>query len=187
MKLTLADKISLTRLSLMPLAVLFYFLSLEWAYYVSAGLVFLIGVGDILDGYVARSMGQVSRFGAFLDPVIDKICVVTALIILTYHFGSLALTACAVVMTLREVIISALREYMAEHGRRDKVAVFFASKCKTLLQGFAVVFLILASVQFSYPWVYNLGMVLLIASTLLSVLTLIKYLQMALRSFSAQA
>ena len=176
MNLTLADKVTISRLLLLPVAVVFYLLGTDLGYYLCALFVVIIAAGDFLDGMIARRMGQETSFGAFLDPVADKVCVITALMLAVFHFANAEVTVCALIMVLREVAISSLREFMAQRGVRGKVNVLYASKCKTLAQGIAVLFLVLSSTTYS-PWfLYLLGLVALVFATILSVWTLAVYL-----------
>ena len=82
MNLTLADKVTISRLLLLPVAVVFYLLGTDLGYYLCALFVVIIAAGDFLDGMIARRMGQETSFGAFLDPVADKLMVCTVVIIL---------------------------------------------------------------------------------------------------------
>jgi CDP-diacylglycerol---glycerol-3-phosphate 3-phosphatidyltransferase len=176
MNLTLADKVTISRLLLLPVAVVLYLLGSDLGYYLSALMVVIIAIGDFLDGMIARRMDQETNFGAFLDPVADKICVVTALLLSVFHFANVEVTVCALIMILREIAISALREFMAQRGMRNKVNVLYASKCKTLAQGIAILFLILSSVSHSPRFLYLFGLFLLVIATILSVWTLAVYL-----------
>ena len=76
---------------------------------------------DWLDGYLARKWKQTTRFGAFLDPVADKVMVAAALVLVVEHYHTFWITIPAIIMISREIIISALREWMAELGDRNKV------------------------------------------------------------------
>ena len=92
------------------------------------------GITDTLDGYLARKLGQITRLGAFLDPVADKLIVATALVLLVSRDPRPLVVLMAIVIIGREIAISALREWMAELGQRRKVAVSLLGKYKTIFQ-----------------------------------------------------
>ena len=108
----------------------------------AAGLFALASVTDWLDGYLARRWNQSTPFGAFLDPVADKLMVAVALALLIERFDTLVLTLPALVIIGREIVISALREWMAEMGKRGMVAVSWIGKLKTTLQMIAILVLL---------------------------------------------
>ena len=99
-------------------------------------------VTDWLDGFLARRWKQTTRFGAFLDPVADKVMVATALVLVTEHYHVWWITLPAATMIAREIIISALREWMAEIGKRSSVAVSWIGKVKTSAQMLSLVALL---------------------------------------------
>lgn len=116
MRLNIPNILSLLRLFLIPVFVVAFYLPYSWAPFVAAMIFWVAGFTDWLDGMLARKLGQTSRFGAFIDPVADKVLVATALILITEHYHSIWVTIPAVTMIAREIIISALREWMAEIG-----------------------------------------------------------------------
>ena len=104
-----------------------------------AMLIFLVAsLTDLLDGYLARKLNQSSHFGAFLDPVADKLMVAVALVLVAVEFNNVWVTIPAVIMIGREIVISALREWMAELGERGAVAVGQMGKVKTMAQMFCI-------------------------------------------------
>lgn len=124
---------------------------------------------------VSAKVGQTSRFGAFIDPVADKVLVATALILVTEHYHSIWVTIPAVTMIAREIIISALREWMAEIGKRASVAVSWVGKVKTLSQMFALWVLI-----WRYDdWMVWLGYAALYVATVLTYWSMAQYLMAA--------
>lgn len=108
----------------------------------AAGVFALAAATDWLDGFLARTLKQSTPFGAFLDPVADKVMVAAALIIIVEDFSSPLVTIPALIMIGREIIISALREWMAEIGQRSQVAVSWIGKWKTTIQMVALTGLI---------------------------------------------
>ena len=137
----------------------------------------LASITDILDGYLARRLNQSTPFGAFLDPVADKVMVCAALVALSSHYQSLYMTIPALVIISREIVISALREWMAEQGKRDNVAVSNMGKFKTAAQMLAIIGLIW---QFD-TWMIYLSYGLLYVATFLTLCSMLQYL-MAARS-----
>lgn len=137
------------RIILIPIFVLIYYLPTAWAHFAAAFIFWLAGVTDLLDGYLARKLNQQTAFGAFLDPVADKIMVAVSLVMIVEHYATVWITIPAMVMICREIIISALREWMAELGERASVAVSSIGKIKTACQMFALLLLI---------WQYSIEM-----------------------------
>jgi len=138
----------------------------------------LAGLTDMLDGYLARTWGQVSRFGEFLDPVADKLMVAIALVLLVSQPYLHYIAVPAAIIVGREIVISALREWMAEVGKRASVAVSLVGKIKTMAQMAAI-----ASLLFYHPtaprFFLYAGCVLLYASAMLTLWSMIMYLKAA--------
>lgn len=144
MLLTIPTMLTLLRIALVPVLVLFFYLPLEWSNMACVVIFVAAALTDIADGYIARRTGQTSRFGAFLDPVADKIMVSTALVLLVQRqdaYEAIFAVAAAVIIG-REITISALREWMAEIGERALVSVSWIGKVKTGFQMTAIGFLL---------------------------------------------
>jgi len=133
-RLTLPNMITLARLASIPVFVAVFYMPFRGAALTAAVIFLVAGLTDMLDGYLARKLKQTSRFGAFLDPVADKLMVSAALIMLVQAHATIWLAAPAIVIISREITVSALREWMAEVGQRSKVAVSNIGKVKTVLQ-----------------------------------------------------
>src|SRR5271170_7120011 len=134
MALNVPNTLTWTRIAAIPLIVLLFYMPYSWAD-PAAGLLFAAaGITDLLDGYFARRLGQISRLGAFLDPVADKLIVAVALVLLVSKDPRPLIVLTAAVIIGREITVSALREWMAEMGQRRKVAVSLLGKSKTTLQ-----------------------------------------------------
>ncbi|MEJ2417214.1 MAG: CDP-diacylglycerol--glycerol-3-phosphate 3-phosphatidyltransferase [Exilibacterium sp.] len=140
--MTLANQLTLLRIALIPLLVVVFCLPYRWSYPVSALIFSVAALTDWLDGYIARKYDQSTPFGAFLDPVADKLMVVVALVLLVEAHASPWFAVPAVVIVGREIVISALREWMAELGKRASVAVSFVGKIKTTVQMVAIIVLV---------------------------------------------
>lgn len=126
------------RIVLIPVFLTFFYLPIQDAKFIAACLFVLAAITDGLDGYLARKLNQHTKFGEFLDPVADKIMVAAALIVVVEYHQTLWITIPALIIISRELIISALREWMAEVGKRDAVAVSSLGKIKTTAQMIAL-------------------------------------------------
>ncbi|HHS84289.1 MAG TPA: CDP-diacylglycerol--glycerol-3-phosphate 3-phosphatidyltransferase [Gammaproteobacteria bacterium] len=138
--------LTLLRIALIPIFVICFYLPVPWAHAASALLFTLAAATDWLDGYLARRLEQTSPFGAFLDPVADKLMVAAALVLLVEHnptrYAGIYIAIPAIIIIGREIAISALREWMAVLGARTKVAVSYIGKVKTTLQMVAIILLL---------------------------------------------
>ncbi|PFG08464.1 CDP-diacylglycerol--glycerol-3-phosphate 3-phosphatidyltransferase [Marinobacter sp. LV10MA510-1] len=131
--------LTLSRIVMIPVFVFIFYMPVQWSYLVSAVIFTLAAVTDWLDGYLARKLNQSTPFGAFLDPVADKLMVAVALAVLIEEHAALILTLPATIIIGREIVISALREWMAEIGSRASVAVSYIGKIKTVAQMAAII------------------------------------------------
>ncbi|MDD9196747.1 CDP-diacylglycerol--glycerol-3-phosphate 3-phosphatidyltransferase [Aliivibrio sp. S3MY1] len=175
MRLTIPNILTFIRLALIPVFVVVFYLPYEWSAVAAAMIFWVAGFTDWLDGLLARKLGQTSRFGAFLDPVADKVMVAAALILITEHYHSIWITIPAITMIGRELIISALREWMAEIGKRASVAVSWVGKVKTVSQMFALWVLI-----WRYDdWMVWVGYIALYVATILTYWSMVQYLAAA--------
>lgn len=130
------------RIALIPVLVLFFYLPFSWANMVAVTVFVLAAVTDWADGFLARRWDQGSDFGAFLDPVADKLMVAVALVLLVQQQPTIIFALAAAVIIGREIVISALREWMAEMGERGRVKVSAVGKVKTIFQMVAISFLL---------------------------------------------
>jgi len=184
------NALTMFRVILIPFYVLFYYLPFDLSNFVAA-LIFVIAcLTDLLDGYLARKWQVCSRFGAFLDPVADKIMVCVALILMVSHYGkyeanyfpyiSVFITLCAIVVVSREIVISALREWMAEIGSRARVAVSWIGKWKTTIQMIAI-----AGLIWRYDhWMVYLALVLLLLAVVLTIWSMVDYIIAGVRAIN---
>ena len=184
MSLTIPNLLTLLRIALIPLMVIVYFSSIAHAMPLAALIFTLAGLTDLLDGYLARKLDQTSAFGAFLDPVADKLIVVCALVIVVYQHPSMHVLIPALIIIGREITVSALREWMAELGNRGKVAVSYLGKVKTTVQIVAIIFLLWFEPLFGLP-VFEIGKWLLDIAAILTVVSMLGYLQAAFRPDTA--
>jgi len=143
MKMNLPTKLTMFRIVMIPFfVVLFYVPIFGINNYLVTIVYFLAGITDWFDGYLARKWNQQSKFGAFLDPVADKLMVAVALVLLVSKHPGVWLALPAAIIIGREITISALREWMANVGDQTKVAVSIIGKFKTAAQMGAIGFLL---------------------------------------------
>ncbi len=174
---TIPNVVTMFRVILIPVFVSVYFLDWKWAQQAAAFVFWLAAITDWFDGYLARKLKQSSRFGAFLDPVADKLIVGAALLMITHEYASAYITIPAIILMIREIYISALREWMSELGASDLVKVNFTGKAKTLTQMLALIGLLSGLESFmGFPiyWV-TLGTILLYIAAILSLWSMVEY------------
>jgi CDP-diacylglycerol--glycerol-3-phosphate 3-phosphatidyltransferase len=176
MKVTVPTFLTLGRIALVPLLVVLFYLPFEWSGPVAAIAFALGGLTDWLDGYLARRLNQRSAFGAFLDPVADKVMVAVVLVMLVEANPSLWMALPAMVIVGREIVISALREWMAELGRRANVAVSVAGKVKTTAQIAALILMLFEHPIAGLP-TFQVGFVLLYVAGALTLYSMVVYLR----------
>jgi CDP-diacylglycerol--glycerol-3-phosphate 3-phosphatidyltransferase len=143
--------LTLFRLLLIPLFVVCFYSHHKWSYLASAGVFALAAITDGLDGYFARRLNQATAFGAFLDPVADKVMVAVVLVLMVERYATPLFALAAAVIVARELLISALREWMAELGKRAKVAVSVIGKVKTAFQMLAILILLAVIPEHHHP------------------------------------
>lgn len=178
MNLNIPNILTLTRIAAIPVIVMAFYLPFGWANIATAVIFAIAGFTDWLDGYLARKLNQTSRFGAFLDPVADKLMVAVALILLVAADPAPWLVIPAAIIIGREIAISALREWMAQVGERAQVAVSHIGKVKTSAQMLALFLLLYRNPVGEFP-VYMLGLVLLYIAAALTLWSMIIYLRAA--------
>jgi CDP-diacylglycerol--glycerol-3-phosphate 3-phosphatidyltransferase len=186
MKITLPTALTLGRIALVPVLVVLFYLPIEWSRPAAAIAFALAGLTDWLDGYLARRLDQHSPFGAFLDPVADKIMVAVVLVMLVEDNPSVWLALPAMVIIGREIVVSALREWMAELGQRAHVAVNVLGKLKTITQMVALLLMLYLEPLFGLP-TYAIGFVLLYFSAALTLYSMAEYFRAGLRASAAES
>ncbi len=180
MVVTLPTALTLLRIALIPVFGLCFLLPPPWTNWLTVAVFALAAITDWLDGYLARRLGQSSDFGAFLDPVADKLMVAVALVALVSVYPGLWMAIPAAVIIGREIAVSALREWMAEIGKRASVAVNQVGKLKTVAQMAAIIMLLYREPLLGVP-VPEIGVALLWFSALLTLYSAYIYLRAALR------
>ncbi len=142
MTFTAPTILTLLRIALVPVLVVFFYLPFNWANIAAVIVFVLAAVTDWADGFIARRYDMGSPFGAFLDPVADKVMVATALVLLVQQNPTIIFALASAIIIGREIVISALREWMAELGERGAVNVSVVGKLKTIFQMVAISFLL---------------------------------------------
>jgi CDP-diacylglycerol---glycerol-3-phosphate 3-phosphatidyltransferase len=178
MVFNLPNALTWFRIIAIPLVVIVFYLPVPWAR-PAAGLLFgLAGITDYFDGYLARRLNQTSNFGAFLDPVADKLIVSTALVLLVQADPQIVLAVVSGIIIGREITVSALREWMSEIGERAHVAVTFFGKWKTTLQIVGISLML-----YQHPILgidlYPVGIALLFIAAALTIWSMLDYLRAA--------
>ncbi|MGE5721385.1 MAG: CDP-diacylglycerol--glycerol-3-phosphate 3-phosphatidyltransferase [Sphingomonadales bacterium] len=179
--LTLANILTLSRILAVPILVALLWPVGGWFDYALAfALYCLMGITDYFDGYVARAKGTVSRLGVFLDPIADKIMVASVIVMLVFirTIDSYHVIA-GLVILLREITVSGLREYLA--GLQISLPVSALAKWKTTFQLVALGALILGGAMPQWPWVHQTGILSLWAAALLTLVTGWDYLRVGLK------
>ncbi len=178
MKLNLANLLTLLRIAAIPVVVVCFYSPMEYARPIAAILFGIAAVTDMIDGWVARKFGQMSRFGEFLDPVADKLMVAIVLVMLVQAESTWFEDIIAMIIIGREITISALREWMATIGERANVKVDVTGKIKTALQMFGIGFMVYQHDLMGIP-VYTIGFVLLVLAAIMTIWSMIVYLRAA--------
>ena len=166
------------RVAVIPVVLALFYTPIPHARQIAAALFIAASITDALDGWLARRWDQVSKFGAFLDPVADKLLVAVVLIMLLRDDPGGVLAILVSIIIGREITISALREWMAELGQRTSVAVSWIGKVKTIAQLTAMSLMLWQTPVFGLP-LYEIGYALLFVSGVLTVYSMVVYLRAA--------
>lgn len=175
MQFNIPTLLTLLRVVMIPFFVLAFYLPFVWAPLLCASLFCLAAITDWFDGYLARRWNQSTRFGAFLDPVADKVMVAIAMVLVAEHYHNWWVTLPAATMIAREIIISALREWMAEMGKRSSVSVSWIGKVKTTAQMLALIGLLWRP----NIWIEYAGIALFFVAAVLTLWSMLQYLNAA--------
>lgn len=179
--MTYANQITILRIFLIPVMVLVFFLNQENPRYYLTSIFFIAAITDYLDGYLARKMKQVSKLGKFLDPVADKLLVVSSLLLLLVDNSNVIIFIPICIIVLREVLISALREWVARENFKKPLDVNNFGKLKTLFQMFSIGFLLFNGTVFTIS-TYMIGLYGIYIAAFLSLISMIIYLGNVIKS-----
>ena len=172
------NTLTAARILLVPVLVAAFHLPFAWAPMACAAIFALAAITDWADGFLARRLSQVSTFGAFLDPVADKLMVAVTLVLIVQHDPTPWIAIPAAIIVCREIVVSALRELMAELGQRTTVAVATIGKVKTVSQMTALLLMLYRHDLGPIP-VYRTGTALLYLATALTIWSMMVYLRAA--------
>jgi len=184
MKVTIPTAVTLFRIGLIPLFVIVFYLPFPWSDLAAAAIFAFASLTDWVDGYLARVLKQESSFGAFLDPVADKLMVVVAIVLIVESHPSIYIAIPSVIIIAREISVSALREWMASVGAQGQVAVSWTGKVKTGFQMFGIAFMVYQSKIFGLD-IYVLGYWLLVIASVMTLWSMYIYLKAAWPTLNA--
>ncbi len=170
--------LTLLRIALIPVLVIFFYIPWEYSNIATTFIFIVAAITDWLDGYLARKMQVETKFGAFLDPVADKIMVAFVLVLLVQTEASVWMTLPAAIIIGREITISSLREWMAEIGQRATVKVSHIGKWKTTAQMIAIICLLYGDELIGIS-MQLLGLVMLYIAAILTLWSMMSYLKAA--------
>ena len=179
--MTYANLITLFRIFLTPIMILVFFLYKEDTRYFLVLIFFIASITDYLDGYIARKYNQISDLGKFLDPVADKLLVITSLLLVLYDKNNIIIFTPICIIILREVLISALREWVARRDFQNTLEVNIFGKLKTLFQMLSIGFLLFNGSIFTIS-TYMIGLFGIYVAAFLSLISMIIYLGKVIRS-----
>jgi len=184
--INLPNILTLLRVAAIPLLVVLAGFPHPVGTLMAAALFGLAAITDWIDGWLARRSGQMTAFGAFLDPVADKLIVATALVLLTDRFDHWLITVCACVIIGRAIVVSALREWMAQLGQAAAVKVSTIAKVKTAMQMIAISALLALTPATEPRYLYWISVVVLLVAVVLTLWSMVIYLQVFLGAIKEQ-
>jgi len=183
MTYSIPNVLTFLRILIIPLLVFVYYFPPNVIGMRLAALLFaLAALTDWLDGYLARKLNQTSKLGAFLDPIADKLIVVTVLVMIVDEFGKLSILIPALIIIGREIAVSGLREWMSELGNRGSVSVSMLGKIKTTAQMLSLLLLLYRYPIFGIP-IFEIGVWLLYIAATLTLWSMLVYFRRAVKVF----
>lgn len=186
MRINIPNALTILRIILIPVLVVVFYIPFKNHLIVAAAIFAGAAITDWFDGYLARRLGQMTAFGAFLDPVADKLMVAIALVLLVERHNTLLFTLAACVIIGREIVISALREWMATLGEQTSVAVSYIGKVKTTFQMVAITGLLAIDPIHDESWLLALCYLVLYTAAVLTLWSMFIYLKAAWVIIKAQ-
>ncbi len=181
--MSIPNFITIARIALIPIFVFAFYMPSQYSHYAAAIIFAIAALTDWLDGFLARILRQTSKFGAFLDPVADKLIVVTVLVMIVDEYGKLSVLIPALIIIGREIAVSSLREWMSELGQRGSVSVSMLGKIKTTVQMIALFLLLYYYPIFGIP-VFKMGEWLLYIAAALTLWSMMVYIYRAIKANS---
>lgn len=177
-QLNIATALTWLRIAAIPAVVVVFYTPGHWMRPLACLIFTIAAITDLLDGYLARRLGQTSKFGEFLDPVADKLMVVATLVMIVQADPRRLVALVAAVIIGREIAVSALREWMAELGARSRVAVSGIGKAKTTMQMIGLGAMLYTHELWGIP-VYEVGFALLIVAAGITLWSMVGYVRAA--------
>jgi CDP-diacylglycerol--glycerol-3-phosphate 3-phosphatidyltransferase/cardiolipin synthase len=177
-KLNIANLLTIFRIAAIPVVVICFYSDMPNARPIAAIIFGIVAITDLIDGWLARKLGQTSRFGEFLDPVADKLLVAIVLVMLVQADSTWFEDIIAMIIIGREITVSALREWMASIGESANVKVSMAGKIKTTLQMFGIAFMVYQH-KFMGIDIYKVGFFLLLIAAVMTIWSMFIYLKAA--------
>ncbi len=184
--MNIPNTLTVLRVVLIPVLMLVFYVPFKWHFIAAAAVFTLASVTDWLDGYLARKLNQSTPFGAFADPVADKLMVAVALVLLVDLHATPWFAIPAAIIICREIVVSALREWMADLGKRTSVAVSVVGKFKTAAQMVSIIVLLAAGDKL-IPQLEVLGFILLYIAAILTLWSMVIYFKAAAPEFTMQS
>lgn len=181
--LNIPNILTYMRIAMIPIFVIVFYLPGKSMAMLTAGIFWLAAFTDWLDGYLARKLKQTSRFGAFLDPVADKLLISTALVLLSAEYATAVIALPAAIIVGREILISALREWMAEVGKQTSMSVSWLGKFKTAFQMISIFLLLSEPANWNSSVVW-LGVALMYLAVVLTLISMVSYLRAAIKALN---
>lgn len=179
--LNIPNTLTLLRISIIPIFIIVFYVPWKF-HYIASSLIFIVAsFTDYLDGYLARKLRQESAFGKFLDPVADKLIVAVALVLLAEEQANMWFTIPAVIIVCREIVVSALREWMADIGKSNNLAVSWISKLKTTSQMVAICMLL--AIPPSFSSIIIIAYCCLYLAVILTIWSMVLYLNSSRKNF----
>lgn len=193
--MTIPNILTISRILLIPVIVILYYFQpayseapiFSWFNFSLVTAYAVVSITDYFDGFLARKMDMTSKLGEFLDPVADKLMVSTALILLVDYYpveSHWYITLSAIIIIAREILVSALREWMGTIGKRSDINVSWIGKVKTFMQIFAILFLLYQQPFFGLPS-FEIGIILLLTATFLTLWSGFIYLKSGMKTLKA--
>ena len=179
MQFNIPNALTVLRICMIPVLVVVFYLPFQNHLLVAAIIFAVAAITDWVDGYLARKLGQTTAFGALLAPAAAKLMVAVALVLLVERHDTVLFTLAACVIIGREIVISALREWMAELGARTSVAVSYVGKVKTAFQMVAITALLAIDPNTNESWLLALSYVILYIAAVLTLWSMFIYLRAA--------
>tara|TARA_B100000900_G_scaffold413639_1_gene438116 strand:+ start:1879 stop:2436 length:558 start_codon:yes stop_codon:yes gene_type:complete len=177
MKLNIPTLLTISRIIFIPLIVFFYIYQDGYLRNISAYIFLAALLTDYLDGLIARKFNQITSFGAFLDPIADKLLVVVSILLLSRTNDSILFLIPALIITCREILVIAIRQRLAELKSNISLRVNSLGKIKTGFQMISIFFLLHSNIYFSFINLHVTGLLLLFVAAILTVISFIYYVR----------